>query len=386
MLLKFLMALLVGLGVFFAQAQSMRIGLFPNQKFTKIKFANALDSYFILADTTFIGVMDHFSFCEISKGTNGTMDVVFQGTKTIGVKEVKIIASQREKSLEISGLSPGMKARAFEGDFLVRSVNGVLLMVNLVDLETYLEGVVESEAGTGQKLEYYKVQAIISRTFAMKSKQKHAKEGFDLCNQVHCQAYLHKRNGAPIIDSAIKATRGQIMIQQDSSFAPTFFSANCGGQTCEPSHVWNASISGLSSFCDTFCIYTKQATWTKQLPLSQWKSYLVEKYHYPIDDSISAAQMLNWTSNTRPAFLFHPGYGIPMRDIREHFNLKSAFFSVSSDGTMVTLSGKGYGHGVGLCQEGAMKMARLSYSYNQILGFYFPSYSLSLIASDFLLE
>ena len=59
---------------------------------------------------------------------------------------------------------------------------------------------------------------------------------------------------------------------------------------------------------------------------------------------------------------------------------------MSSDGTMVTLSGKGYGHGVGLCQEGAMKMARMSYAYNQILGFYFPSYQLSLIASDSLLE
>jgi stage II sporulation protein D len=372
--------------MYFAQAQPMRIGLFPNQKFTRIKLANALSSYFILADTAFIGVMDHFSFCEISKSSNGTMDVVFQGTKISGVKEVKVIATQREKSLEISGISPGMKARAFEGDFLVRSVNGFLLMVNLVDLETYLEGVVESEAGTGQKLEYYKVQSIISRTFAMKSKQKHAKEGFDLCNQVHCQAYLHKRNGAPIIDSAIKSTQGQVMIQQDSSFAPTYFSANCGGQTCEPSHVWNTSISGLSSFCDTFCIYTKQATWKKQIPLSKWKSYLVEKYHYPIDDSISAELMLNWTSITRRAFLFHPGYGIPMRDVREHFNLKSAYFSVSSDGTMVTLSGKGYGHGVGLCQEGAMKMARLSYAYNQILGFYFPSYQLSLIASDSLLE
>ena len=183
MLLKFLMVLFVGLSMYFAQAQPMRIGLFPNQKFTKIKLANALSSYFILADTVFIGVMDHFSFCEISKSSNGKMDVVFQGTKISGVKEVKVIATQREKSIEISGILPGMKARAFEGDFLVRSVNGCLMVINLVDLETYLEGVVESEAGTGQKLEYYKVQAIISRTFAMKSKQKHAKEGFDLCNQ-----------------------------------------------------------------------------------------------------------------------------------------------------------------------------------------------------------
>ena len=101
MLLKFVMVLFVGLSMYFAQAQPMRIGLFPNQKFTKIKLANALSSYFILADTVFIGVMDHFSFCEISKSSNGKMDVVFQGTKISGVKEVKVIATQREKSIEI---------------------------------------------------------------------------------------------------------------------------------------------------------------------------------------------------------------------------------------------------------------------------------------------
>ena len=146
------------------------------------------------------------------------------------------------------------------------------MVINLVDLETYLEGVVESEAGTGQKLEYYKVQAIISRTFAMKSKQKHAKEGFDLCNQVHCQAYLHKLNGSPIIDSAIKATRGQVMIQQDSSFAPTYFSANCGGQTCEPNHVWNAYISGLSSFFVKSCFYSRRASGKNRLRFHNGKA------------------------------------------------------------------------------------------------------------------
>jgi stage II sporulation protein D len=381
MLSKFLIVFSIGIFAFIANGQSMRIGLFPNQKFTKIKFANATCNYFVIADTSFIGTLDHFSFCEISKGTSGLMDVSFQGQKKTGIKQVKVIASMNEKSIEVSGLSPAMKAKAFEGDFEVKHIDGKLLIVNLVDLETYLEGVVESEAGTGQKLEYYKVQAIISRTFAMKALHKHAKDGFFLCNQVHCQAYLHKRNGGALIDTAVKQTKGMVMIQKDSTFAPTFFSANCGGQTCDPAHVWNESIPGLSSFKDTFCIYTKQANWVKQISLSEWKRFLVEKYRYPVDDSVSATMMFNWTTDSRPAFLFHPGYGIPMRDIREHFELKSAFFSVVSDGTTVTIKGRGYGHGVGLCQEGAMKMAKLNYDYNQILGYYFPSFALSLIAS-----
>lgn len=381
MLSKFMIAFVMAVFVFIANGQPMRIGLFPNQKFTKIKFANATCNYFVIADTSFIGVLDHFTFCEISKGASGAMDVAFQGTKKTGIKHIKIIASMHGKSLEVSGLSPAMKAKAFEGDFEIKNSDGKLLIVNLVDLETYLEGVVESEAGTGQKLEYYKVQSIISRTFALKAILKHSKDGFNLCNQVHCQAYLHKRNGGSLIDSAVQQTKGQVMIQKDSTYAPTFFSANCGGQTCDPAHVWNESIPGLTSFKDTFCIYTKQANWEKQISISVWKRFLVEKYRYPVDDSLSARFMVNWNTDTRPAFLFHPGYGIPMRDLRDHFDLKSAFFSVVSDGTTVTLKGKGYGHGVGLCQEGAMKMARLGYDYQQILGYYFPSFKLHLSAS-----
>ena len=364
-----------------AFAQPMRIGLFPAQKFSKIKFANATADYHLIADTNYLGMLDHFSFCEISKGASGTLDVAFLGVKKTGVKQLRIIASKFEKSIEIAGIAPTLKARAYEGDFEIKQVEGRILLVNLVDLETYLEGVVESEAGTGQKMEYYKVQAIISRTFAMKAKDKHAKEGFNLCNQVHCQAYLHKRNGPAHIDTAIALTKGVVMLQSDSSFAPTFFSANGGGQTCDPSDVWNETIDGLTSFKDTFCIYTKQAQWTKQIPKSDWKKYLVEQYQFPVDDSTSYVLMEQWVSPTRPAFLFHPGYGIPMRDIRDHYDLKSAYFSVSSTDSMIILNGRGYGHGVGLCQEGAMKMARLNYNYRQILGFYFPTFKLTTIAS-----
>ena len=108
MLPKFLIAFTIGIFAFIANGQPMRIGLFPNQKFTKIKFANATCNYFVIADTSFIGTLDHFSFCEISKGASGLMDVSFQGLKKTGIKQVKLIESMHEKSIEVSGLSPSM--------------------------------------------------------------------------------------------------------------------------------------------------------------------------------------------------------------------------------------------------------------------------------------
>jgi stage II sporulation protein D len=64
--------------------------------------------------------------------------------------------------------------------------------------------------------------------------------------------------------------------------------------------------------------------------------------------------------------------------LREKFDLKSSFFSVHSEGEFVVLEGRGYGHGVGLCQEGAMKMAKSSFTFDQILRFYFPSFTLGI--------
>ena len=172
------------------------------------------------------------------------------------------------------------------------------------DWETYLEGVIESEAGEGRSKEYYKVQAIISRTFALKSKEKHAAEGFHLCNQVHCQAYLHKRIGPAVIDSAVKATERQVLLDSSGHLAPTFFSANCGGQTSLPAFVWNVEIPSLKSIEDTFCIHTRQAKWTATIDPTAWKTYFVKNMPIPsMIHSVICGYLIIRLKTERP-FLF----------------------------------------------------------------------------------
>ena len=75
--------------------------------------------------------------------------------------------------------------------------------------------------------------------------------------------------------------------------------------------------------------------------------------------------------NSRITVLRYGAVSIPTREIREYFNLRSAYFNVSIKGNVVTLSGKGYGHGVGLSQEGAMRMASLGYTYREIIRHYY---------------
>jgi stage II sporulation protein D len=73
----------------------------------------------------------------------------------------------------------------------------------------------------------------------------------------------------------------------------------------------------------------------------------------------------------RKAFYHSSQLGIPLRDLRKKFKLKSTFFSCSLEGDNVVLKGRGYGHAVGMCQEGTMKMARAGLTYEQIIKYYF---------------
>jgi stage II sporulation protein D len=163
---------------------------------------------------------------------------------------------------------------------------------------------------------------------------------------------------SPEIDTAVLATHNIVMQELSGNLIDAYFHANCGGQTCEPHYIWNEKIDYLTTFKDTFCIYTKQATWEKRIDRNEWIDFLVNKYDYPLHDSLCAAMVCNFDQPERLAFYLHPMFGIPLRDVRDHFDLKSTFFSCYPEGEQVVLKGRGFGHGVGLCQEGAMKMAR----------------------------
>jgi stage II sporulation protein D len=167
------------------------------------------------------------------------------------------------------------------------------------------------------------------------------------------------------------------MLDSKNQLIDSYFHANCGGQTCEPQDVWNEKIEYLYSFIDTFCIYTKQATWEKRIDKTAWQNFLVDKYDYPIYDSTYLSMIFTFNQPQRKAFYIHPVFGIPLRDIREEFDLKSTFFSCHLEGEVVVVQGRGFGHGVGLCQEGAMKMAKSGFNFRQIALFYFPNISIT---------
>lgn len=350
----------------------MRIGVLRDYNVKRIVLAYENGSYNVIGDTTEFGTIVSNEFVDISLTASGKISLKIGVEEVALVSKVTLVARKLNTSLNYSCKSPQVKERKYKDDVEITVGSNGLTIVNLVDMENYIAGVVESEGGGGQREEYYKVQALISRTYAMKYKARHASEGFDLCDRVHCQAYHYQLRYTPLIDSAARATAGLIMVDEENHLVDTYFHANCGGQTSEPDYVWNNKIPYLSTFKDTFCIYTKQANWEKRIPQDEWREYLVSTYQYPINDSVYGPMIYTFSQPERYAFYQSPWLGIPLRDIRSKFGLKSTFFNCYPEGTDVVLRGRGYGHGVGLCQEGAMKMAKFGYSFLQIALYYFP--------------
>ena len=363
----------------------MRIGVFRGYSMKRMVFAYVDGNYSVYGDSSYIGKITNNEFFDVAFVDSGRI-TVRKGAVSIGTySKIHFIQDTRNTALSLQGKIRVTKFRKYKDDFTV-SANKDLTIVNLVDMDNYLAGVVESEGGGKRAIEYYKVQAIMSRTYAHKYKSKHSTEGFDLCDLVHCQAYHSMMRFTPTIDDAVQATSGIIMVDDHGHEIDAYFHANCGGQTCLPEYVWNNPVPYLSTFKDTFCIYTRQATWTKSIPKSTWRSFLIENYGYPVDDPVFGPQIYSFEQDERKAFYVSPLLGIPLRDIRAKFGLKSTYFSVEDEGANVLLKGRGFGHGVGMCQEGAMKMASSGFDFQQISLYYFPGAHFYDLNQEFFFE
>ncbi len=360
----------------------MRIGVMRDYNLQQVVFSYSDGSYSIFGDSLSFGAILPNEFVSVTVKKNRKIELK-KGVISLGeFDKVTLIETKNGFSIALSGKQPAVKERKYKNDFEITAGEKGLTVVNLVDMNNYLSGVVESEGGGGKELEYYKVQALMSRTYALKYLNKHKSEGFSLCDRVHCQAYHSMLRFTPKIEEAVLATENVVMKDNENQLVDAYFHANCGGQTSEAEYVWNSNIPYLNSFRDTFCIYTKQATWEKIVPQQKWADFLVKKYNYPLNDSIYGPLIFSFNQPERMAFYHSAALGIPLRDLRLEFGLRSTFFNTYPDGLNVVVQGRGYGHGVGLCQEGAMRMARYGYNYQQIAVYYFPGIHLVKIDKE----
>ncbi|MBS1570576.1 MAG: SpoIID/LytB domain-containing protein [Bacteroidetes bacterium] len=276
------------------------------------------------------------------------------------------------KGLRLKGMAPKTAERAYPGTLELTRTGGAFLLVATVPIEEYVAGVVQAEAGKDHWMEYYKLQAVSCRTYALANKRRHEGEGFEVCDGTHCQVFKGK-NMQDSIRQAVALTRDLVVVDADIRLIHATFHSNCGGETINAEDLWSKSEPYLVSTIDTFCLNAPHAVWEKSIPRSKWLGYLHRTYGVNTDDSNVVASVTDHDPECRELYLSNISPEVPLAQVRRDFDLRSTYFSVHPHGEMVVLSGRGFGHGVGLCQEGAMRMARDGYSYEDILHHYYSN-------------
>lgn len=261
------------------------------------------------------------------------------------------------------------KARRYDNDLEITLTKDKksLKFINVVLEDNYIAGVVQSEAGgASNSVEFFKVQAICCRNYMKRNLHKHEKDGYNLCDCVNCQVYFSRANKEQVVEGAAKST-GEVIVDKNDKIIETLFHSNSGGQTVDAKDVWGNDISYLKPIEDSFSVGQPNYTWEKEISEKEWLNYFKGK-GLDVKDYNTKQELLNFSQTEgRKAKIFD----IPLTQIRKDFKLKSTYFTVVPWGSNVKLKGKGYGHGVGMSQEGAAKMCEEGYEYWQVIEHYF---------------
>ena len=363
-LLPILLLLIVSLS---ASAERVRVRLYSTNDITTLNVSFDLGAYNLYADGD--------NLLEDLVGEGRSVLVRVEGNKlhvSVNDDDYGSYSTLRLEATDtacILCINPqGCKQRTYEGNLDITLLkNGKMQLVNDVEFETYIAGVVQSEI-YGTQTDIFRIQAIISRTWALRNLKKHAADGYNFCDNVHCQAYQNRCIRPDIMIGAIQSS-GETLVDSAGNLIETPFHSNSGGQTANSEDVWKAALPYLRSVPDTFSYRMRQSDWVRTISLDRWLNYFKTKHKVDITDSALLDSLTHFTQETRKARLL----GIPLTRVRTDFQLKSTFFSVSVDSASmsVILHGHGYGHGVGLSQEGTIRMVSLGYSYDSILFHYY---------------
>jgi len=358
-----------------SSAEFIHVGIFSDTKSSQYIFIAANSEYVITADGKKILNLkkDESVTFQVSKG----MILGKFKDQMIGkFARIKCASVEKDGFFRLKSTKPETVALPFS-DFLEVSVSkGQLKVINVVDLEKYVSSVVEAEAGDNINPEFLKVQAVICRTFALGHLNRHLSQGYEVCDNVHCQVFLSKNRFNPAIQEAVDQTRNIVIVDSKNHLITCAFHSNCGGQTADAKDAWSTNVTCLKSVHDTFCLHSPHSVWQRTIAKRTWINYLRKK-NITIVDSLLSDSSFTYVQSSRQNYYCFNNDTISLKSIRYDFKLKSTYFNIfPQNGDSLLFQGFGYGHGVGLCQEGAMKMAEYGYKMKDIINFYFKGISL----------
>ena len=258
---------------------------------------------------------------------------------------------------------------------------GLVILVSM-PIEQYVEHVVMAESGDFRDPEALEAMAVAARTYAKRFAGQHAKEGFDFCDTTHCQAF-YWRSVTERIRTAVEATRGEYVSYQGKA-AEAFYHQNCGGTTAAASETWSQVAEPyLSVHPDPYCLTSGGLEWETSLTHEQINRALgVARFEPPqgwlrlkisYRTSSGRVRTLDLSGGNPASFpISGPSLRFAVNRMFGWNKIRSDLYDLRNSGGKILFSGRGAGHGVGLCQAGAEEMARQGKTYQEILSFYYP--------------
>jgi stage II sporulation protein D len=278
------------------------------------------------------------------------------------------------------GEADGVRAegRLYRGRLELRRTRRGLTVVNIVSVEDYVRGILVREMSARWPLEALKAQAVASRTYVLKNRGRHGRDGFDLCATDHCQVYGGRSDESPSTDQAVAATRDEVVVDGKQRLVNAVFHACCGGSTEAAQNVWREGPSPA--------IRPIRCRWCRESPHFHWVAKIksADLSRGLRDEGADVGEVKNLSIVSRSAsgrvhrirVYGTKGY----REISGHTFRLSAnprtvrstlWTGLSRDGNNWRVHGAGWGHGVGLCQWGAENLARQGMSHRSILRYYY---------------
>ena len=275
---------------------------------------------------------------------------------------------QGQVTLEVKGTKPLVL------DHLNISTRaGHLLFTAHIPLEQYVASVLAGELNGITNAETLKAMAVAIRTYGIRHRSVHAAEGYDLCDTTHCQnVYWSQRK--KYHQDAAEATEG-LLLWWKGEPAATYYAAHCGGMS-------EGSPMGayLSAKADSHCVTRGNDHWRAAFTGSQLATALSLKapamtIEVTERSASGRANYLSVNGRRMGANQFQSALGS-----RYGWQVKSLLFDVTRVGDKFVFAGRGRGHGVGLCQIGAIQMGATGHSSREILEQYYPGAKIGLTA------
>ncbi len=330
----------------------------------------------------------------------------FEGRKKIKFKCAQLSKAEFNRPVLLASLGSSAGLLTLDND---EKFNGLLHVVSSkssdscdivheTDMDTYIASLLAKEMNSTWPVEALKAQAVAARSYAlnkMETGQVRKEAGFETYydlessekHQVAGSFFDVNRNTR---DASLR-TSGEVLVNSKGKISPVFFHAKCGGQTLRPAHVWQNKVDSYTSVKCPHCHNHGEKGYKNNLTLSKMKKFLkwaVRKGYLPrsINTNMSKPFRLVRDKKFNRNINFYLGsqnYSFKKTLMRRYFGrfiVPSNNFAINlvkgKKSAYFTLSGEGLGHGVGMCQLGALDLAQKGWDYKRILSYYFPNHTL----------